>query len=78
MFDKLRYLLYLMKHHPNLEYLFWIDGDAVFTNHSISLDSRRQLFQKLYGKAERPGFVWGEDFMMGNAGVFMVENTSLM
>jgi mannosyl-oligosaccharide alpha-1,2-mannosidase len=71
-FDKLRYILYLMETYPNLEYLFWLDADAIVTQATISIHDRIQQFQ-----SRKQGdfcFAWSEDGKP-NTGVILLTNT---
>ena len=44
--DKLYSLLYIMETYPTLQYVLWLDGEALVTQATISIEDRIQLFQQ--------------------------------
>jgi len=83
-FDKLRYLLYLCRRYDtNLEYLLWLDGDAVVTNPDVGvLQDRVPLFDEMFAAStagqqqQQPWcFVWARDALSPNAGVLLLRNS---
>jgi len=47
-YDKQRYLLYMMARHRSLEYFLWIDGDCVVTGPHIKVEDRLRLFNGMH------------------------------
>jgi galactosyl transferase GMA12/MNN10 family len=74
-YDKLRFLLVILRDYPNLQYVLWMDGDALVTNPQVILQERARLFVGLHANKECC-LVWGKD-SMPNAGVMLLYNTAL-
>eukprot|EP00955_Chlamydomonas_euryale_P056912 356602-Chlamydomonas_euryale.AAC.9 len=47
-FLKLRFLIYLMEKHPDIEWFMWMDGDALITNPAIKIEERVQEFKQMF------------------------------
>lgn len=76
-FDKPRALLYLMEHHPEVDWFFWIDSDALFSSPQVKIEERLEMFQNWQRDDGRPfdaSIIIGEDWNAMNIGVFMVRN----
>lgn len=77
-YDKLRFLLWILRDYPNLTLVLWMDGDALVTNPEISLEDRaNKVFPSLHSFSATRKFmcmVWGQD-NMPNAGVMLFYNT---
>jgi hypothetical protein len=86
-YAKPRFLLHLMERYPNLQHLLWIDGDAVFTNFSVSVIGRARQFEQLHRAKSAGGpsasstptppplcLVWAKDGA-ANAGVMLWRNS---
>lgn len=65
-FDKKRYLLEALKNNPDIKWFWWLDCDAVITNHSIKFE----IFCD-----DNYSFVITEDFNGLNNGSFFIQNT---
>jgi len=80
-YEKPRFLLYLMEQNSHLEWLLWIDGDAIITQPYVSVEERIKEFEKLHratGSSSKRQLnnlclVWAED-MMPKAGVLLIRN----
>jgi hypothetical protein len=79
-YQKPRFLLYLMETFNQLEWLLWIDGDAMFTHHNIRIEDRiHQDYQASHRRkqtAEDLCLVWAKD-SMPNAGVLLLRNSAV-
>jgi len=78
-YDKLRFILRILRDYPNLAHVLWMDGDVVVTNPNISLDARAdEVFPTLHNSPAAHGkaicLIWGKDDMP-NAGVMVLYNT---
>jgi hypothetical protein len=87
-YQKPRFLLYLMETYNQLEWLLWIDGDAMFTHHNIRIEDRIcQEYQDLHQKSKQQKtaeekdlylcLVWAKDNSMPNAGVMLLHNSAV-
>jgi len=73
-FDKLRYLLYLMKHHPKIEYWLWMDGDSIVTTATISIDEQIHKILALHTTRTDFCVIWAKD-SIPNTGIMILVNT---
>eukprot|EP00571_Detonula_confervacea_P011040 CAMPEP_0172305146 /NCGR_PEP_ID=MMETSP1058-20130122/6471_1 /TAXON_ID=83371 /ORGANISM="Detonula confervacea, Strain CCMP 353" /LENGTH=922 /DNA_ID=CAMNT_0013016637 /DNA_START=347 /DNA_END=3115 /DNA_ORIENTATION=- len=90
-YKKLRMLLLLMEKYDNLEWLLWVDGDAIVTQPHVSIEDRVEEFTKLHhiekeshttgmndgtrGVTHPLALVWVKDSTMPNAGVMLIRNS---
>ena len=65
-FDKNRFLLELLDKNPDIKWFWWLDCDAVITNHSIKFEQWCD---------DNFSFVITKDFNMMNNGSFFIQNT---
>lgn len=73
-YKKPRFLLRLMEKYTNLEWLLWIDGDAIVTQPYISIEDRIEQFESMHTGTEDICLVWAED-SQPNAGVLLFRNS---
>lgn len=66
-FEKMRIILDLFNNHPDLEWAWWLDCDAMITNYNIKLES---IVDNNYH------FILSEDINGLNAGSFLVRNST--
>ena len=52
-FDKLRFLLYICKQFPNLEYILWLDADAVIVEPAVDIRERVAIFDQAFISAQQ-------------------------
>lgn len=65
-FDKKRFLLEVLDNNPDIKWFWWLDCDAVITNHSIKFENFCD---------DNYSFVITEDFNCLNNGSFFIKNT---
>ena len=83
-YEKPRFLLHLMEQNIRLEWLLWIDGDAIITQPYVSVEERIEEFEKLHRATGSSGkrqlndlcLAWAED-TMPNAGVLLIRNNPM-
>ena len=81
-YKKPRFILHLMEKYDNLDWLLWIDGDAIVTQPHISIEKRIEDFRILHETKEKKNgghapdvcLIWAED-TQPNAGVILVRNS---
>lgn len=71
-FDKLRMLLHILETYENLEFVLWLDGDAVVANPRISIEN------KISNMTNNSSFcmIWTSDSTGPNAGVLLLANSA--